>query len=126
MTNRIIERNKSMGGELYTDTPVKSIIIENGTAKGIELEGVTFAYPSKPDKVIVDKVSFSIPKNKSIALIGPSGAGKTTLADIILGVLKPQEGRIIADDTDVYRHLHAWHKAVGYIPQTIYIIDDQK
>ena len=90
----------------------------------LRLKDVTFAYPSKPDKIIVDKVSFDIPKNKSIALIGPSGAGKTTLADVILGVLEPQEGHIYADDIDVYEHLHSWHKIVGYIPQSIYIIDD--
>ena len=90
----------------------------------LRLKDVTFAYPSKPDKIIVDKVSFDIPKNKSIALIGPSGAGKTTLADVILGVLEPQGGHIYADDIDVYEHLHSWHKIVGYIPQSIYIIDD--
>ncbi|XME01238.1 ABC transporter ATP-binding protein [Lachnospiraceae bacterium C1.1] len=92
--------------------------------KGVELKNVRFAYPSKPDKIILENISFDIPKNKSVALIGPSGAGKTTLADVILGVLKPQGGKIYADDIDVYEHLHAWHKSVGYIPQTIYIIDD--
>lgn len=90
----------------------------------LHLEKIKFAYPSKPDKVIIDEVSFDIPKNKSIAFIGPSGAGKTTLADIILGVLKPQSGHILADDIDIYDHLHAWHKIVGYIPQTIYLMDD--
>ena len=90
----------------------------------VKLKDVSFAYPTKPDKIIVDKVSFDIPKNKSVALIGPSGAGKTTLADVILGVLEPQGGHIYADGTDVYKHLHAWHKVVGYIPQSIYIIDD--
>lgn len=92
--------------------------------EGIRLKDVKFAYPSKPDKVIINGVDVDIPKNKSVAFIGPSGAGKTTLADVILGVLKPQSGHIYADGIDVYEHLHAWHKAVGYIPQSIYIIDD--
>ncbi len=90
----------------------------------IEFDSVTFAYPSKPEKTILKDISISIPKNKSIALIGPSGAGKTTLADIILGVLKPQQGKIMADDVDIFDHLHSWHRVVGYIPQNIYIIDD--
>ncbi|MCR5652129.1 MAG: ABC transporter ATP-binding protein/permease [Lachnospiraceae bacterium] len=92
--------------------------------RGLRCEGISFAYPSRPEKRIIDGVSFEIPKNKSVALVGPSGSGKTTLADIILGVLKPATGHIFADDIDVYEHLHAWHSVVGYIPQTIYMIDD--
>ncbi|MBQ7464258.1 MAG: ABC transporter ATP-binding protein [Lachnospiraceae bacterium] len=92
--------------------------------KGIRCEDITFAYPSRPEKTIVDGVSLEIPKNRSVALVGPSGSGKTTLADIILGVLKPGKGHIYADDIDVYGHLHAWYSIVGYIPQAIYMIDD--
>ena len=65
-----------------------------------------------------------IPKNKSIALIGPSGAGKTTLADLILGALEPTEGGIYIDSTNAFEHLSAWQKNVGYIPQSIYLMDD--
>ena len=92
--------------------------------KGLEVKNISFYYPSNPDKTIIDDVSLTIPKNKSVALIGPSGSGKTTLADVILGVLEPQQGHIFADDTDVYKHLHAWHRIVGYIPQAIYLMDD--
>lgn len=89
----------------------------------ISLEGVTFKYPSSVEPVL-EGVSFEINKNKSIALIGPSGAGKTTLADIILGLLEPQEGHIYCDGEDVYKKLFGWHSLLGYIPQTIYLIDD--
>ncbi|MBO4374297.1 MAG: ABC transporter ATP-binding protein [Lachnospiraceae bacterium] len=92
--------------------------------RGIRCEGIRFYYPSRPEKLIVDGVSFEIPRNKSVAFVGPSGSGKTTLADIILGVLTPVNGHIYADDIDVYEHLHAWHNIVGYIPQSIYMIDD--
>ena len=91
---------------------------------GVRCENITFAYPARPEKKIVNDVSLEIPKNKSVAFVGSSGSGKTTLADIILGVLKPEKGHIFADDIDVYEHLHAWHSIVGYIPQTIYMIDD--
>ena len=91
---------------------------------GVFCKDIKFTYPSRPDKVILNDISLDIPKNKSVALVGPSGSGKTTLADVILGVLQPQEGSVFADDTDVYEHLHAWHRIVGYIPQTIYMIDD--
>ncbi len=92
--------------------------------QGIKLENVTFYYPSKPEAVIIDNVSIYIPRNRSVALVGPSGAGKTTLADIILGILKPADGRVIVDGKDVYDHLCVWHRAVGYIPQNIYLMDD--
>lgn len=89
----------------------------------IRIENLSFQYPTANDKVI-DNVSFCIPKNTSIAFIGPSGAGKTTLADLILGVLSPDKGNIYADYTDVHQHLYAWHDKVGYIPQAIYLTDD--
>ncbi|MCR4740282.1 MAG: ABC transporter ATP-binding protein/permease [Lachnospiraceae bacterium] len=96
------------------------IRIENA----IECREVSFIYPSRPDRVILDRVSLRIPKNKTVAFVGPSGAGKTTLADIILGILSPVAGGIYADDINVYEHLHAWHSVVGYIPQSIFMIDD--
>lgn len=89
----------------------------------IKIENVTFAYPHTQYPVLKD-VSLNIPKNKSIAFIGPSGAGKTTLADLILGILRPQNGRILVDDVDIRSGMDSWHEKIGYIPQTIYIMDD--
>ena len=60
----------------------------------------------------------------NVALDGPSGAGKTTFVDLILGVLTPQKGVIKADDTDIQTALRGWHDKIGYIPQTIYMLDD--
>ena len=90
----------------------------------ISVRDLEFAYPSRPDKRIFDGVSLEIPARKSVAFIGPSGAGKTTLADVILGVLKPDKGAVYIGEADVYRNLGLWHQCVGYIPQTIYLIDD--
>ncbi len=99
----------------------------NVTALGfedtIEIDNLSFKYPASEDYVIKN-VNFSIPKNKTIAFIGPSGAGKTTLADIILGVLEPTGGHIKVDGTDVFENIESWQKNVGYIPQTIYLMDD--
>ncbi len=92
--------------------------------KGIFCNDLKFFYPSRPDKVILDGIDLVIPKNKTVAIVGPSGAGKTTLADVILGVLEPEGGHVLADDIDIYEHLHAWHKVVGYIPQSIFLMDD--
>ena len=89
----------------------------------IQIQNLSYKYPEGEDFVLRD-VNISIPKNKSIALVGPSGAGKTTLADLILGVLEPTKGNILIDETDAFAHLTAWQKNVGYSPQTIYLMDD--
>lgn len=90
---------------------------------GISIKGLSYRYPTGEDYVLKN-ISIKIPKNSSVALIGPSGAGKTTLADLILGVLEPTEGTIFIDETNVNEHLPAWQRSVGYIPQNIYLMDD--
>lgn len=94
------------------------------TVGDINVQGVTFAYPANPDKKVLDGVSLMIPHNKSVAFVGPSGAGKTTLADIILGILKPQFGRVEVNGINVLENEKAWHEQIGYIPQSIFLIDD--
>lgn len=89
----------------------------------IEMRSVDFTYPGT-DTTILSHADIHIFKNQSIALIGPSGAGKSTLADIILGVLKPQNGGVYIDGQNICDNLPAWYKIVGYIPQTIYLLDD--
>ena len=90
--------------------------------KEIRVDNITFSYPNT-EKHVFSHASLTIPKNKSVAFIGPSGQGKTTLADIILGLLEPQEGSVLVDGTDIRRGMHAWNKKLGYIPQTISLLD---
>lgn len=89
----------------------------------IHVRNVTYAYPNT-DVNVVENVSFDIIKGKTVAFIGASGAGKSTMVDIILGLLIPQKGFIAADDLNVTQNLRTWHKEIGYIPQTIYLSDD--
>lgn len=104
----------------YKDNEVYSPICFEDS---IDVKDVFFSYPNT-ENAVLENVSLSIKKNTSIALIGPSGAGKTTLVDIILGLLPPNKGKIMADGIDVYDNLYSWHKLLGYIPQNIYLIDD--
>lgn len=104
----------------YKDNEVYSPICFEDS---IDVKDVYFSYPNT-ENAVLENVSLSIKKNTSIALIGPSGAGKTTLVDIILGLLPPNKGKIMADGIDVYDNLYSWHKLLGYIPQNIYLIDD--
>ena len=101
------------------DTAEDTLLIQ----KEIRIDNVSFKYPNT-DKYVLKNISFSIEKNKSTAFIGPSGAGKTTLADIVLGALEPTEGKICVDGVDISEHMCGWHKNLGYIPQTIYLMDD--
>lgn len=89
----------------------------------IEVEHVSFRYENS-DKDVLNHVSITIPKNKSVAFIGQSGAGKTTMADIILGLLQPNEGRVCVDGVDIKSNYEAWLDKVSYIPQAIYLCDD--
>lgn len=91
--------------------------------QAITLDGLSFRYPES-DKWILKDASLTIHKNTSVAFIGASGAGKTTAADLILGILEPQEGAVLIDGTDIKRCMSSWHEKLGYIPQTIYLMDD--
>lgn len=89
----------------------------------IKVQNLSFHYPES-DKWILKDANIEIPKNKSIGLVGASGAGKTTLVDIVLGLLEPQSGCVLVDDVDIRKHMPSWHRSIGYIPQTIYLMDD--
>ena len=91
--------------------------------KTIRLENISYKYPNV-EKEVISNVSFSIDKGKTVAFIGSSGSGKTTIIDIILGLLEPQNGKIMIDDWNACEHISSWHKKIGYIPKTIYLSDD--
>lgn len=89
----------------------------------LELGEVSFQYPgaSAPS---VENIALSIRKNESVAFVGPSGAGKTTIVDIILGLLPPTRGAVLVDGRDIRQCVGAWQSKIGYIPQAIYLSDD--
>lgn len=91
--------------------------------KKIEVKHVTYRYPNA-EAPVLDDVNCTIPKGETVAFIGPSGAGKTTLIDVVLGLLPPQMGKIYADDINIYKNMQMWHRQIGYIPQVIYLSDD--
>lgn len=91
--------------------------------QAITVDDVSFRYPGKDDYVL-QNVSLTIKKNQSVAFVGSSGAGKTTLADIILGVLEPEKGRVLVDGFDIADDYANWQQIMGYIPQNIYLLDD--
>ena len=91
--------------------------------KFLDLKNIVYRYPTA-ESLSLDKISLSIKQGESIGLIGSSGAGKTTLVDIILGLLVPESGDICVDGQSIYDDLSAWKRLVGYIPQSIFLLDD--
>ena len=82
---------------------------------------VSFSYPD--GKEILSDVSFVVPKGKFVGIIGPSGAGKTTFVDILLGLLPPSGGGIFVDGQDIQSNIRGWQENLAYVPQEIYLID---
>lgn len=88
----------------------------------ISLENISYKYPNT-DVYILKEANLKIPVGKSVGIVGTSGAGKTTIVDVMLGLLAPAEGRILADGVEVREHYKEWLKNIGYIPQTIFMLD---
>ncbi len=89
----------------------------------ITLENIHFVYPNTETEVL-SGVNMSIQKGQAVAFVGPSGAGKTTLADVFLGILELKEGRVLCDGKEILNHADEWADKLGYIPQTIFLSDD--
>lgn len=91
----------------------------------IRLEHVAFSYDGGAPQAAVEGVSFTIPARRMTALVGPSGAGKTTLADLILGLLTPAQGRVLVDGAPLDgAGLAAWRNSIGYVPQEPFLFHD--
>ena len=90
--------------------------------KEICLENITFKYPNT-DVLIFDHADMTIPIGSAVGIVGTSGAGKTTIVDIMLGLLQVETGSILADGVEVRDNYASWLKNIGYIPQTIFMID---
>ncbi|MBZ5609582.1 MAG: ABC transporter ATP-binding protein/permease [Acidobacteriia bacterium] len=93
----------------------------------ISLEAVSFSYEeshSGPDEAALSDVDLAIRVGESIGIVGPTGSGKTTLVDLILGILEPTSGAVRVDGRDIRLSLRSWHQQIGYVPQAVYLIDD--
>jgi ABC-type branched-subunit amino acid transport system ATPase component len=92
----------------------------NGFVGEIVVENVTLTYPGKQVPAI-EEVSLRIPAGSSIAFVGPSGAGKTTIIDVLLGVLKPDSGKVLISGLPPLLAVAKWPGAVSYVPQDVVI-----
>ena len=91
--------------------------------RDLRVESVSFRYAGAPD-VALKNVSLTVGRGQTVAVVGPSGAGKTTLVDVILGLLRPTGGEIFVDDAPLGSVLRSWQQNIGYVPQTVFLADD--
>lgn len=96
---------------------------EEVSAECISVNDLVFRYPHT-ERNILNGVSFDIPLGSSLGLMGPTGSGKSTLVDVILGILTPTDGTVTYGEMNVHKHPLKWSKKLAYIPQTIFLCDD--
>ena len=122
---------KLVHDELKDFNYAKEIKLEQGTnfndnfefEKEIELKNIEYRYPNS-DKSVIENFNLKIKKNDCICIIGKSGSGKTTLVDLISGLLEPINGQILLDGKKVSLNNYNWKSLVGYVTQSVYLIDD--
>lgn len=92
--------------------------------KKLIIDNVCFSYTGT-EQLVLDCLNVEIEKNTTVGIVGVTGSGKTTLIDILLGLLSPNDGDVIVDGVKITEHnLKDWQKNVGYVPQSIYLMDD--
>jgi ATP-binding cassette, subfamily B, bacterial PglK len=92
-------------------------------ADRLVLDQVSYTYGDSHTPVLQD-VTLMVRRGESVGIVGPTGVGKSTLIDLILGLLQPSSGRITVDGKDVSQALRSWQRKIGYVPQSIFLTDD--
>ena len=111
-----IERNK-----LHSSISQQLIPMQFET--NIQLQNIDYQYPNSKERSLKN-VSLTVPKGHTVGFVGSSGAGKTTIVDIILGLLIPSQGQVVVDGKNIQTNLINWQQHIGYIPQSIHLSDD--
>ncbi|MRU15674.1 ABC transporter ATP-binding protein [Roseovarius sp. A21] len=94
-----------------------------GLSQFLKLDKVCYSYPNSEQAGVRD-VSITIRAGEKIGIVGTTGSGKTTLADVVLGLLEPDQGTLVADDAEITsEQLRSWMQSVGYVPQDIFLTD---
>lgn len=90
--------------------------------KTLQIKDIYWKYNDKVGNILKG-VNITVNKGEAVGIIGESGSGKSTLVDVILGLLQPQQGKVLLDNRDVYTDLKGWSKLIGYVPQAVFLVD---
>lgn len=110
--------------DLKQDTPLPELSrpAPLGMRKLLQIQRIVYRYPNS--EVGLDDISFDIPAGSTVGIVGTTGAGKTTLVDVLLGLLWPREGQLVADGCPITtQNVRAWQASIGYVPQDIFLAD---
>ena len=128
-----LRHNRFAVGWLYTDLiklkeSPKSVLKSstkstNGEFHELVLDGIQYFYPESKMPAL-DQISLRIQEGETVGFIGPSGAGKTTLVDLILGLLKPSKGSLLYNGEELKGSLSGWQSQIAYLPQQVFLIDN--
>ena len=105
--------------ELHKNQTSEKIELNNK----LEVQNLKFKYKLR-DQLILKDINFTISKKETIGIIGESGSGKSTLMDLIIGLYKPTDGKILCDGKNINFNLQSWYKNIGYVPQSIQLFDN--
>jgi ATP-binding cassette, subfamily B, bacterial PglK len=91
--------------------------------KSIVLKDVKFEYAKKKKNIIFENINLKIEKKSKICILGKTGSGKSTLVDLIIGLLKPDDGQVLVDEINIQNSIESWQKKISYVPQSSFLID---
>ncbi len=91
--------------------------------RGITLSDLSFRYDGA-ERDALNEIDFTIVNGASVGVVGSTGGGKSTLIDVVLGLLRPTSGQVLVDDVDIHDRLSAWQACIGVVPQQIFLLDD--
>ena len=108
---------------LEKSNSLKDVALPMEFQKEIKLKNLSFSYPARK-KFSLSKLSMTIKKGDYVGIIGETGSGKSTLINLLIGLLRPNEGQVEVDGLNINSKLSGWYKKIGYVPQSVYLIDD--
>jgi ATP-binding cassette, subfamily B, bacterial PglK len=127
-----LRRRSAFIDEIYGDLYSEPAIIDSRPSQlppkafrqSLELRDIGFSYDDGRDERGLNGVTLTVARGETIGIVGPSGAGKTTLINVILGLLHPKQGSVLVDGEDIAADIRNWQSLIGYVPQDSYLLDD--